>query len=327
MRESIEKAIAGASFSIDESAALMHAILSDEVPLAQVAAVLTALRIHGVSLDMLDGFAGALLDMATRTDLGDVIDVCGTGGDGKGSFNISTTVAFVLAGCGFRVAKHGNSAVSSSCGSSNVLEALGIELTADVDRLQRALDKTGICFIHAPLFHPAMKRVAGLRRELGFRTVFNALGPLVNPARPLFQYSGVYDLELQRLYGYVLQRRGGKFAVVHSLDGYDEVSLTGSVRVVAHSGTSEYGAKDFGVTGVSPQDLKAPTTVAESASLVTDIVEGRGSPIQTEVVVANAALAMYYAQGTRSLAEYQEIARESIRTGKALEALQGSRRV
>lgn len=326
MKQLLEEIFQGKSLSVEESRSLMLRILREDVPLSQVAALVAALRIRGVTVDLLDGFSRCLEEAAESVNLAaeEIIDVCGTGGDHKDTFNISTTTAFVLAGAGYKVAKHGNSAVSSSCGSSNVLEALGVRLEANRDHLQRALDRNNICFLHAPLFHPALKRVALLRRELGFRTVFNALGPLINPARPTFQYSGVYDLELHRLYGYLLQRRGKKFAVVHSLDGYDEVSLTAPSRITTRNGTREVSAKDFGFTPIAFADLHAPKTLKESAALIVDILEGRGTKAQETVVVANAALAMWCNEERGELEEYCCKARESIRSGAARRCLQGS---
>lgn len=326
MKQLLEEIFQGRSLSVEESRSLMFRILSEEVPLSQVAALVTALRIRGVTVDVLDGFSLCLEEVAevVHLDADEIVDVCGTGGDHKDTFNISTATAFVLAGAGYKVAKHGNSAVSSSCGSSNVLEALGVRLEANRYHLQRALDKNHICFLHAPLFHPALKRVAALRQELGFRTVFNALGPLINPARPTFQCSGVYDLELHRLYGYLLQRRGKKFAVVHSLDGYDEVSLTAPSRVTTRMGLSEITAKDFGFSPLKPEELRAPATVKDSAALIVDILEGRGTPAQEAVVISNAALAMWCNEERGELEEFCHTARESIRSGAARRSLQGS---
>lgn len=329
MSSFVEGILEGQRLSVEESRSLMRAMLSDEFPLAQVAAILTAFRVQGVSVDMLDGFSQALLDVATPLDLGayDLIDVCGTGGDGKNSFNISTTVAFILAGAGYAVAKHGNGAASSSCGSSNVLEALGISLTADSCQLRRSLERNGVCFLHAPLFHPTLKRIGPLRRELGCKTVFNALGPLVNPVRPQCQCTGVYSLELQRLYCALLQRRKVKFAVVHSLDGYDEVSLTGLVRVVTHKGWYEFSPDYFGCKVIPPESLQSPGGIQESAALVVKILEGHGSPAHEDVTCANAALAMWSYEETGTIAEYMEKARESVRSGRALGVLKRSQEV
>jgi anthranilate phosphoribosyltransferase len=318
----------------------MRLIVTGELPPAQVAALLTALAIRGLTVDLLDGFSSAALELAVPLDLGveSLIDVCGTGGDGKSTFNVSTTVAFVLAGAGYHVAKHGNVAVSSSCGSSNVLQELGVPLSADPEHLKRSLERNKVCFIHAPLFHPAFKQVAAVRRELGFRTVFNALGPLINPARVQYRYSGVYSLEVQRLYSYLLRRRGERFAVVHALDGYDEISLTGVARVVADSGTWDLTAEEIGVSSVrAPAEvsaaLVAPATPRESAQVIERVLVSNASEsgitaIQRSVVIANAAVALWCFEGTRDTLEcYVGVAQESIDSGRAYGALQGCRGV
>jgi len=327
---SIRDIVAGRVLSALESKALMHSIAAGDVPPAQIAAILTTLSIRGIDVDHLDGFSAALLELAVPVDLGggELIDVCGTGGDGKSSFNISTTVAFVLAGAGYRVAKHGNVAVSSLCGSSNVLQELGIALSADLQHLKRSLDKNRVCFIHAPLFHPALKRVAPIRQELGLRTVFNALGPLVNPAPVTFRYTGVYDFQLQRLYSYLLRRRDQKFAVVHTHDGYDEISLTSPARVVSHCGTWEVCSHDVGSDRLTAESLASPSTTKESAQLVARILKGQGSASQMSVVCANAAVALWCYEGaTKPLSHYVAVANESIISGSAYRVLEGCREV
>lgn len=315
----IEAICDGKKLSVDESRELLHQLVSDDLSLIHVAALLTAVRSRGLTVELLEGFSRALLDLAIPVDLGgtDFLDLCGTGGDGKRTFNISTTAAFVVAAAGYRVAKHGNSAVSSACGSSNVLEALGVPLYGDVDKLRRAFDRHGICFMHAPLFHPALKRVAPARQELGFRTIFNALGPLVNPARPRCQLSGVYSLELQRLYSYLLQGRGTKFAVVYTLDGHDEVSLTAITRVRSHSGEGDLTPESFGLAPVDEADLQAPSDIKECARLVVNVLEGKGTLAQESAVVANAALAMRCFDGSDDLCGYIDRARKAIKSGEA----------
>lgn len=330
--------IAGRCLTSEEARVLMHAIVSGEIPSAQVAGLLTAFAMRGLELELLDGFRSAALELALPVDLGvsDVIDVCGTGGDGKSTFNISTTVAFVVAGAGYRVAKHGNVAVSSLCGSSNVLEELGIALSADPTELKRSLERNGACFIHAPHFHPAFKRLAPIRQELGIRTVFNALGPLINPAQIAFRYSGVYGLELQRIYSYLLRRRAERFAVVHALDGYDEISLTGAARVVSDCGMWELNPRDLGASCVLPGDIAAPKTPAESAQLIELLLrdgakqarEDRRLKAKLDVILANAAVALWCFEGAkRDLDNYLNIARESVESGRAYGVLKGCREV
>lgn len=329
MSSLVEDILEGRRLSVEEGRSLMEEMLHDQFPLPRVAALVTCIRVRGVTVDLLDGFSQALLDAATPVDLrtDNLVDVCGTGGDGKDSFNISTTVAFILAGAGYKVAKHGNVAVSSSCGSSNVLEALGVPLTADTSRLQRSLEQSGVCFLHAPLFHPALRRFGPMRKELGFKTVFNALGPLVNPVRPSYQFAGVYNLELQRLYSTLLQRRGGRFAVVHSLDGYDEVSLTGVARVTTRQGTYELRPRDLGVSTLSPESIRGPGDAVAGAALITAILEGRGSSAHEDVTCANAAVAIHSFEGGGELSYCMERARESLRSGRALQALRRSKEV
>lgn len=317
MKDQLEAVIHGRKLSSQAARALMLAALEEPVNASAVSALLTALRIHGVSVDELDGFCQALLELATPIDLSteDILDVCGTGGDGKGTFNISTATAFILAAAGYKVAKHGNYAVSSSCGSSNVLEALGLSFTADQETLKRRLAKTKVCFLHAPLFHPAMKRVAPIRKELGFRTVFNMLGPLVNPARPTFQVNGVYDRELLRLYGYLLPRQGKRFAALLSTDGYDEVTLTAPLLVATERGSYELAPSDFGASVLQPGDILGGTTIAESATILRTILQGKGTQPQEDVVSASAGLVMWTKEGSGTLAEHVTRAREVIRSG------------
>jgi len=326
MNEQLEKTLRGEKLSSEEARALMLAALQEPINGAQVAALLTALNTHGISVDELEGFAAALLELALPAQLGvsDLIDVCGTGGDGKGTFNISTATAFVLAAAGYQVAKHGNYAVSSSCGSSNVLEALGITLTNDQEKLRRSLSDSGVCFLHAPLFHPAMKRVAGVRKELGFRTVFNMLGPLVNPARPSFQINGVYNRELQRTYGYLLGRQGKRFATIYTTDGYDEVTLTAPVIVRTDRGCHELAPTDFGCSAIQPCELAAGATVEESAQIVRSILSGRGTAAHSTVVAASAGLTMWTKEGSGTLAEHVQRAHSIITSGEAAKILERS---
>ncbi len=326
MNEQLNKTLKGEKLSTEEARALMLVALQEPINAAQVASLLTALNIHGVSVDELEGFVEALLELALQVDLAttDLIDVCGTGGDGKRTFNISTATAFVLAAAGYKVAKHGNYAVSSSCGSSNVLEALGIALTNDEEKLRTSLADAGVCFLHAPLFHAAMKRVAPVRKELGFRTVFNMLGPLVNPARPSFQVNGVYNREIQRLYGYVLGRQGKRFATIHTTDGYDEVTLTAPVIVITDRGSHELAPGDFGFWATRPSDLAAGSTVEESAQILRSILNGRGTAAQHNVVSASAGLTMWMKEGSGTLAEHVQRAQSIITSGEAAKILERS---
>lgn len=326
MKNQLEDLIDGRKLSVDEARELMHVVLHDGTSMSHFAAFLTLFRMRGVSVDELDGFAQALLELATPVDLApyEVLDVCGTGGDNRGTFNISTVTAFVLAGAGYRVAKHGNYAVSSACGSSNVLEELGVPLVSDRDTLLHTLERSNVCFIHAPLFHPALKKAAPVRRELGFRTVFNMLGPLINPARPMCQVNGVYDRQVLRLYGTILRRRGARFATLLGGDGHDEVTLTAPLSVVTDRGEMRLEATDFSLAPVKAEALLGGATAKDAATIVREVLEGRGTRAQEDVVVASAALAMHVFHSDTSLSQCVEAARESIRSGRALGALRST---
>ncbi len=286
---------------------------------AQIASVLTVYLMRPVTVEELQGFREAMLELClpVRFDA-PVMDVCGTGGDSKNTFNISTLTAFVVAAAGQPVTKHGNYGVSSVCGSSNILEYFGLRFTNDADVLRRQLDQVNICFLHAPLFHPAMKNVGPVRKDLGIKTFFNMLGPLVNPAFPSIQFSGVFSLELARLYGYLLQQASGKFMVVHDLQGYDEISLTGMFKYYAATGEGVGSPDDLGLAQTSPAEICGGTTVEESAALFMNILQGAGTTAQTNVVVANAALALHCAAPEKPLTDCVHAAREALVSGKAL---------
>jgi anthranilate phosphoribosyltransferase len=248
------------------------------------------------------------------------MDVCGTGGDGKNTFNISTLSAFVVAAAGQPVAKHGNYGVSSACGSSNVLEHFGYKFTNDIDTLRRDLDGANICFMHAPLFHPAMKNIAPIRRELGVKTFFNMLGPMVNPSFPKRQMVGVFSLELARQYGYLYQDSDKDFVVLHALDGYDEISLTGPFKYFSNGGETILEPGDLGLPQVNPQDILGGSTVDESAAVFLKVLEGKGSASQNAAVVANAAMALYAGHQDDGVAIAVEKASEALESGAALKA-------
>lgn len=309
--------------SSDEARMLMHRIGVGEYTPVQTAALLGILATRPVALCELRGFRQGLLDLCLSIDLSEFnpMDMCGTGGDGKNTINLSTLAAFVVAGAGVPVAKHGNYSVSSPCGSSNVMEELGYRFTVNRDVLRRQLDRAGLCFLHAPLFHPAMKVVAPVRRELGIKTVFNMLGPLVNPARPTRQLAGVFSLELARMYTYVLQQTAERFAVVRSLDGYDEVSLTGACKLITHEGEQTVLPSDFGVEAVQPVAIAGGRAVRENTALFLSVLQGKGTPAQSNAVVANAATALWSGGCTASLADGVACARESLETGKAYRVL------
>ncbi len=320
----IEELFLNKTLSADKAGALLTAIAENRVDPNLVAAFLTVFRMRQLSVSELAGFRGAMLQLARRVDLSeyDPIDLCGTGGDGKNTFNISTASAFLVAACGVPVAKHGNYGMSSRCGSSNVLEALGVEFASEESQLKVQLRQANICFLHAPLFHPAMKNIAPVRKALGFRTFFNLIGPLVNPARPRKQLVGVSTLASARLYTYLLQQESINFTVVHALDGYDEISLTGPVKVIANQSERLFSPHDLGLPQVNPAALRGGDSPQAGALILTTILQGRGSSEQSAVVAANAGLALHLATPERSLVDSIQYAMATLLKGKAYEILQ-----
>jgi anthranilate phosphoribosyltransferase len=289
---------------------------------SQVASFLTVYLMRSITVDELEGFREAMLELCVPADLEDYdpIDLCGTGGDGKDTFNISTLSAFIVAGAGVKVAKHGNNSVSSICGSSNVLSFFGCKFTNDRDKLRKSIEGSGMAYLHAPLFHPAMKNVGPVRKELGVKTFFNMLGPMVNPAFVKKQLVGVFSLELARLYGYLFQRLGCNFIIVHSLDGYDEISLTGPIKYISNEEEKIICPADLDFEIVSSRSLYGGANVEESSGLFLKVLEGKGTQEQNDVVTANAALAIHCANNKVPVAEAVLKARESLKSGKALSA-------
>jgi anthranilate phosphoribosyltransferase len=277
---------------------------------------------RSISIEELAGFREALLQLCIRVDLSDynTIDLCGTGGDGKDTFNISTLASFVSAGAGIKVAKHGNYGVSSISGSSNVMESLGIKFSNDNDFLKKCIDQAGICILHAPLFHPAMKNVGPIRKELGVKTFFNMLGPMVNPSFPKNQLVGVYNLELARKYAYLYQNTDKNFTILNSLDGYDEISLTCPSKFISNTQEGVLNPIDFGVRQLLQSEIEGGKTIEESAAIFMDIISGKGTEAQNNVVCANAAMAISTVNGSSPLESFQ-LAKESLFSGKGLAAL------
>lgn len=287
---------------------------------AEIAAFISVYLMRSITVEELTGFRDALLELCTPVDLSDfnTMDVCGTGGDEKNTFNISTLTSFVVAGAGEKVAKHGNYSVSSACGSSNVLEYFGYSFSSDSDRLRREIDRNNICFLHAPLFNPAMKNVAPVRRSLRIKTFFNMLGPMVNPSFPKNQMVGVFSLDVARLYHYLYQESDKKFCIIHSLDGYDEISLTGKFRALTRETERTLGPEDLNLLQVHPSEIYGGSTVKEAADVFLRILEGKGSQSQNDVVVANAALALYSMDESKGLDPCLDRAKESLVSGSAL---------
>ncbi len=320
MKVLLEKLLESQYLDRHEAAELMRGIAGGALNDAQIAAVLSAYIMRSINLEELLGFRDAILELAHRVELldGETIDVCGTGGDRKNTFNISTLTAFVVAGAGIPVAKHGNYGVSSGSGSSNVMEYFGYQFTNDRDKLKRETDRAGICFMHAPLFHPALKAVGGVRKQLGVKTFFNILGPLVNPASPRYQLNGVFSIEAGRIFSYLLQREKKQFRVVYSLDGYDEVSLTSPVKIFSPDGEDLIQVSDFGLNMLRPDDLAGGDSVEGSAGIFRAVLENQSTRAQQDAVVANAALAIQCADRAADLDEAVQMARESLVSGRAL---------
>jgi anthranilate phosphoribosyltransferase len=292
---------------------------------SQIAAFITVYLMRPIAVDELQGFREALLELCIPVDLEGVetIDVCGTGGDGKNTFNISTLSSFVIAGAGYKVSKHGNVGVSSNSGSSDVLQHLGYTFSNDVDKLKRQLDQANICYFHAPLFHPALKTVGPIRKQLSVKTFFNMLGPLVNPAQPKYQLTGVFSLELARLYQYIFQQIPNKqFAIVHALDGYDEVSLTGDFKLKMNHREVVLSPQSIGKQAVTPESLFGGDTVEEAGQIFMQILRGAGSREQNDAVAVNAGLAIHAIKPHVSLIDCIAEAEESLKSGKALGCFQ-----
>ncbi len=303
-----------------EAKSALKQIASGEINASQMAAFMTVYMMRSITVDELEGFRDAMLDLCLPVHLEgyNAIDVCGTGGDGKDTFNISTLAAFIVAGTGQKVAKHGNYGVSSSCGSSNVMNYLGYQFTNNEKALIQQIEEANICFMHAPLFHPAMKNVAPIRKDLGVKTFFNMLGPMVNPAFPPNQLVGVFNLELARLYGYLYQNSGKNYSIIHALDGYDEVSLTGSFKLITQKSELLLAPEDMGLYRLSPEDLWGGNTVEEAGAIFVQVLEGKGTEAQNSVVCANAALGIQCARPELSLDEALAMAKESLHSGQAL---------
>lgn len=289
----------------------------------ELSAFMTVFLMRTITMDELIGFREALLELAVPINFEDrqVMDIVGTGGDGKNTFNISTLSCFIVAGAGHPVAKHGSYGASSISGASNLMDAIGYKFKNDQDHLKRELDHANMCFLHAPVFHPALKTVGPIRKNLGVRTFFNMLGPMVNPGNPAFQLVGVYNLEMARIYNYLLQSSGRKYALVHALDGYDEISLTSDVKVITAAGERIFTPEYLGGMYVLAHEIYGGETVEEAAKLFMTILKGEGTPAQNAVVSANAAMAMLLTGQYASYPEAFEAAKGSLHGGKALGVL------
>ncbi len=290
---------------------------------SQMASFMTVFNMRSITLDELNGFREALLELCIAIDLSEfnTIDLCGTGGDGKDTFNISTLTSFIVAGAGEKVAKHGNYGVSSISGSSNMLEYFGYQFTNNEAQLKTQLDQAGICFLHAPLFHPAMKSVGPIRKDLKIKTFFNMLGPLVNPAQPQNQMTGVFSLELARLYHFIFQESSKNYKIIYALDGYDEISLTSDFKIYENEGEELFSLTELPFQTLKPISIKGGNSIEENATIFKTILEGNGTSEQNEVVLANASFALNTISG-ESLSLCKEKAERSLYDKKALRAFQ-----
>jgi anthranilate phosphoribosyltransferase len=320
MKEILSQLFEHKALSKEQSGSALRTIANGECNASQIAAFLTVYMMRPITVEELEGFRDVLLELCLRVDLSgyETIDLCGTGGDAKNTFNISTLASFVTAGAGYKVSKHGNYGVSSVSGSSNVMEYLGYQFTNDVSVLEKQIAEAGICFMHAPLFHPAMKAVASARKELGMRTFFNMLGPLVNPSFPKYQLTGVFNLELARLYQYLLQQTDRRFMLVHSLDGFDELSLTADFKMISNTGEQLLSPSHIGLPNYVQADLYGGATIESSARLFVDILNGKGTEAQNDVVCANAGMAIYCLNPELGTAGAIDKAKEALKSKQAL---------
>ena len=310
------------SLSREEAAGVLTKIGQGLYNESQIAAFISVFLMRNITLEELIGFREALLAMALPSDLSEYkpIDIVGTGGDGKNTFNISTLSCFVLAGAGYKVAKHGNYGSTSISGASNVLEFYGAKFTTDMGVIRKSIETSGFAFLHAPLFNPAMKNVAPIRKALGVRTFFNVLGPLISPARPTYQLLGVYNLKMMRLYNYINQKLDGQYALVHSLDGYDEVSLTAQTKIITKYGEELYTPEQMGFKSLQQKNLFAGNSIQEAADIFKAVLPNKATQAQTDVVIANSALAIRVICPTKDIETCKQEAIKSLESGKAASA-------
>ncbi|MDY5685642.1 MAG: anthranilate phosphoribosyltransferase [Prevotella sp.] len=321
MKDILNRMLNHEELTREETRDILLGITRSEYPNEQIAALLTALQMRGITVDELLGFRDGILESGihAQLDCARYIDVVGTGGDRKNTFNISTTSCFVIAGAGYKVAKHGNYAATSKSGASNVIEQHGIKFTNDIDRLNRSINECGIVYLHAQLFAKAMKFVGPVRNALQFPTCFNLLGPLVNPSSPQCQMLGVANLDQMRLYNNVYQKIGIDYAIVNSIDGYDEISLTGDFKVTTNDYERVFKPSDLGLRTARPEELQAGATEEDAARIFDNVLADKALPAQKDIVIANAAFGIQvFERGKKSIDECVAIARESIESGKAL---------
>lgn len=322
MKDILEHLYQHKTLTKNEAKEVLTAIATGKYKHNQIASFVTTFIMRNITLEELSGFREALIALSNKIDLSfcNPMDVCGTGGDGKNTFNISTLTSFVVAGSGIPVAKHGNYGVSSISGSSNVLECLGITFHTNEDILKTQIQESNICFLHAPLFHPALKHVAPVRKELGVKTFFNMLGPLVNPAQPKVQMAGVFNLELARMYQYLFQQEEIQYSIVHSIDGYDEITLTANSKIFNNKGESILKAEHMGLSECTADTLYGGNSIEEAAQIFINVIEGKGTIYQNNVVLANAATAIKTYYPDKEYEEAVAIAKDSLFELKAKKA-------
>ncbi len=322
MKETLQFLFEHRTLSKDQARSAFVDLAQGKANPSQMAAFMAVFIMRTITVEELEGFRDAMLELCVSIDLAefDPIDLCGTGGDGKDTFNVSTTASFVVAGAGVEVAKHGNYGVSSAVGSSNILEHFGIKFSNKKDVLKKQIETAGICLLHAPLFHPAMKNVAPIRKELGLKTFFNMLGPLVNPCRPQKQMVGVYSLELARLYAYVFQKSSIQYTIVHSLGGYDEISLTSDVKIISNQSEKIDSPEDLGFQKLNSQDIISGKTIEDSARIFLNVLNNEATQAQKNVVLVNSAMAIQTVMPQLSWQEAIDKATESLASKKALDA-------
>ena len=324
MKHILNKLFDHQSLTRNEAAEVMTNIATGKYNESQIAAFISVFIMRSIELDEIIGFRDALLNMAIKADLSEFnpIDIVGTGGDGKITFNISTCACFTVAGAGYKVAKHGNYGATSVSGSSNVLEYYGAKFTTDMDILKKSIDQSGFAYLHAPQCNPAMKNVAGVRKNLGVRTFFNVLGPLISPLRPNYQCLGVYDLKMMRLYNYIYQNLGIHYSIVHTLDGYDEISLTDTCKVTNNNGEYVYEPEDLGFRKISQKDLWGGNAVSDAAKIFMNVLDNNSTEAQHNAVIINAAFAIQTLCPKKKLADCKSEAETSLRSGKAKKAFE-----
>ena len=310
------------SLTREQAAEVMANIAAGKYNDSQIAAFISVYLMRSIELDEVIGFRNALLELAIPMDLSefDALDIVGTGGDGKNTFNISTCSCFVVAGASYNVAKHGNYGATSVSGSSNVLEYFGAKFTTDINVIKRSLNEAGIAYLHAPFCNPAMKNVASVRKNLGVRTFFNVLGPLINPAQPHYQTLGVYSLKMMRLYNYIYQNLGVQYSIVHSLDGYDEISLTDTCKVMTNAGEFVYSPEQLGFNTLKQEQLWGGNTVDEAAQIFINVLDNKATEAQRNAVIINASIAIQTRNANQTIEQAKSEAIESLNNGNAKKA-------